>query len=121
MLKMTAIKNFSSRGNKMKRVTVSQRIKKGEEIFGVFLVVVIISMSSMYIYQMSSVATNGYEVEKYEDRLASLKKENQKIMIELADLKAMHNFENYDSELVAIEYDNISYITSTSSAVAIQR
>ncbi|NOQ67842.1 hypothetical protein GQ568_00185 [Patescibacteria group bacterium] len=120
MPRVTAIKNFGFRRNRIKKVTVSQRIKKGEEILGMFFVAVIILMSIMYIYQMSSVATNGYEIEKYEDSLAGLKKENQKMTIELADLKAMHNFED-DNELIAIEYCNVSYITSSSSAVAIQR
>jgi cell division protein FtsL len=120
MSKALAIKNFGFRRNRIKKVTVSQRIKKGEEILGVFFVAVIVLMSLIYIYQMSSVATNGYEIEKYEDRLANLKKENQKMTIELADLKAMHNLEN-NNELVAIEHGNVSYITSSSSAVAIQR
>ncbi len=120
MSKVLTIKNFGFRRNRIKKVTVSQRIKKGEEILGIFFVAVIILMSLIYIYQMSSVATNGYEIEKYEDRLVSLKKENQKMTIELADLKAMHNLED-NNELVAIEYCNVSYLTSSSSAVAIQR
>ena len=121
MSKTTTIKNFGFRRNRIKKITVSQRIKKGEKILGVFFVVVISLMSLSYIYQISSVATNGYEIEKYEDKLTDLKKENQIITIKLADLKAMHNFENNDSELVAIEYDNISYITSSLGAVAIQK
>ncbi|MEA2097848.1 MAG: hypothetical protein U9P70_02115 [Patescibacteria group bacterium] len=117
----TTIKNFGFRRNRIKKVTVSQKIKNGKKILGIFFVVVIGLMSLSYIYQMSSVATNGYEIEKYEDKLTELKKENQIIMIKLADLKAMHNFESNDSELVAIKYDNISYVTSSLGAVAIQK
>ncbi|MCK4592097.1 hypothetical protein KAT63_01490 [Candidatus Parcubacteria bacterium] len=120
MSKAAAIKNFGFRRNRIKKATVSQGIKKGEEVLGMFFIAIIILMSLMYIYQMSRVATNGYEIEKYENRLASLKKENQKMTIKLADMKAMHNLED-NNELAAIEYCNVSYITSSSSAIAIQR
>lgn len=120
MSKAIAIKNFGFRRNRIKKVTVSQRIKKGEEILSMFLVAVIILMSLIYIFQMSSIATNGYEVEKYENRLADLKKENQEMTIEIADLKAMHNLENDNNEFVAVD-GNVAYITSSSSAVAIRR
>ncbi len=120
MPKVLTIKNFSFRRNRIKKVTVSQRIKKGEKVLSIFFIAVIIFMSLMYIYQMSNVATNGYEIEKYEDRLVDLRKENQKMTIELADLKAMHNLED-NRELVMIEYNNVSYIASSSSAVAIQK
>ncbi len=78
-------------------------------------------MSLGYIFQISSIATDGYEVEKYENQLADLKKENQKIMIELADLEAMHSLENDGSGLASVDRNNISYITSSSGAVAIRK
>ncbi|MDF1498726.1 MAG: hypothetical protein P1P85_05255 [Patescibacteria group bacterium] len=105
----------------MKRKTVSQRIKESEKIIGIFCSVSIVVMSLLYIFQMSTIATNGYEIEKYEQNLENLKKENQKIIIELADLKAMRNLDSESSGLIAVEYNNVTYITSKSSAVAIGR
>lgn len=121
MPKTLAIRNFSLERSRTKRTTVSQEMKKSKKMFGVFFMVIIIAMSAGYIFKMSSIATNGYEVEKYENRLSDLKKENQKIVIELADLEAMRNLENDNSGLVAVERDNISYITSSSGAVAIRK
>lgn len=96
-------------------------MKKSKKMFGVFFMVIMIAMSLGYIFKMSSIATNGYEVEKYENQLANLKKENQKIVIELADLEAVRNLEDNSSDLVAVEHNNISYITSSSGAVAIRK
>jgi Tfp pilus assembly protein PilO len=121
MPKTLAIRRFDLRRSSTKITTVSQEMKKSKEMFGVFFLSLIIVMSLGYIFQMSSIATNGYEVEKYESQLAELKKENQKIAIKLADLKAMQNFENNNSNLVAVERSNISYITSNSGAVAMRR
>lgn len=121
MSKTLATRKFSLGRSRTKRTTVSQKMKKSKKMFGVFFMVIIIAMSLGYVFQISSIATNGYEVEKYENQLINLKKENQKIVIELADLKAMRNLENDNSDLVAVERDNISYITSSSGAVAIRK
>jgi len=104
-----------------KRKTVSQRIKESEKIIGIFCSVSIVVMSLLYVFQMSTIATNGYEIEKYEQNLENLKRENQKIIIELADLKAMRNLDGENSGLIAVEYNNVTYITSKYSAVAIGR
>ncbi len=121
MLKTIVIKDLNFKRNGTKKITVSQRIKKGEKILGIFIIAIILSTSLIYIFQMSSIATNGYEIEKYENRLTDLKKENQEMTIEIADLKAMHNLENNNNEFVTVEYSNIAYIVSSSGAVAIQK
>ncbi|MBW6441033.1 hypothetical protein K0B03_03305 [Patescibacteria group bacterium] len=107
----------------MKRRTVSQKIKESELLVGSFVAFVIVVLSIFYIYQISSMATNGYEIEKHENKLNELKKENQKINIKLADLKSLNNFENENGniELVSIQYDSINHITSSFSAVALER
>lgn len=119
MPKTLAIRNLNLERSRTRKTTVSQEMKKSKKMFGVFFMVIIIMMSAGYISKMSGIATNGYEVEKYENQLINLKKENQKIVIELADLEAMRNLESDNSDLVAVERDNISYITSSSGAVAI--
>jgi len=121
MPKTLAIRNFNLERNRIKRITVSQEMKKSKKMFGVFFMIIIIMMSAGYISKMSGIATNGYEVEKYENQLVNLKRENQKMVIEMADLKAMHNLENDNSDLVAVERNNISYITSSSGAVAMRK
>ncbi|MCK5475433.1 MAG: hypothetical protein KAI71_02525 [Candidatus Pacebacteria bacterium] len=98
-------------------------MKESELLIGFVVVCVILTLSMFYIYQISSIATNGYEIEEYERKLDELKKDNQKINIKLADLKSIINFENenVNKDLISIEYDNINHITSSSSVVALER
>ena len=123
MSKVYTAKNFNFNKNRMKRRTVSQKVKESELLIGFIVVFVVLTLSVFYIYQISSIATNGYEVEEHEKRLDELKKDNQKINIKLADLKSIINFENENGnrDLVSIEYDSINHITSSSSVVALER
>lgn len=123
MSKVYTAKNFNFNKNRMKRRTVSQKVKESELLIGFIVVCVVLTLSVFYIYQISSIATNGYEIEEHEKRLDELKKNNQKINIKLADLKSIINFENENGnrDLVSIEYDSINHITSSSSVVALER
>ena len=123
MQKVYTARNCNFSKNRMKRRTVSQKTKESESLVGVVVVCLIFMLSTLYIYQISSIATNGYEVEDREKKLNELKKDNQKMNIRLADLKAINNFENQNEnrDLVLIEYNSINYITSSSNAVALER
>ena len=123
MSKVYTAKNFNFNKNRMKRRTVSQKVKESELLIGFVVVCLVLTLSVFYIYQISSIATNGYEIEEHEKRLDELKKNNQKINIKLADLKSIINFENENGnrDLVSIEYDSINHITSSSSVVALER
>lgn len=123
MSKVYTAKNFNFDKNRIKRRTVSQKMKESELLIGFVVVCVILILSMFYIYQISSIATNGYEIEEYEKKLDELKKDNQKINIKLADLKSIINFENenVNKDLISIEYDSINHITSSSSVVALER
>ncbi len=123
MSKVYTAKNFNFNKNRMKRRTVSQKVKESELLIGFVVVCAVLTLSVFYIYQISSIATNGYEIEEHEKRLDELKKNNQKINIKLADLKSIINFENENGnrDLVSIEYDSINHITSSSSVVALER
>ncbi|MCK5413229.1 MAG: hypothetical protein KAI57_02530 [Candidatus Pacebacteria bacterium] len=109
------------RNSKFKKITVSQNIKNSEKILSVFLVFLICVIGLLYMSKTVSIATNGYDVKGFERQLGNLQRENQKMIIELADLKAIYNFESESSNLVAVENDNIEYIISSLGAVAMER
>ena len=109
------------RNSKFKKITVSQNIKNSEKILSVFLVFLICVIGLLYMSKAVSIATDGYDVKGFEKQLDNLQRENQKMIIELADLKAIYNFESESSSLVAVENSNIKYITSSLGAVAMER
>ena len=75
----------------------------------------------VYMSKTVSITTHGYDVKGYEKQLDGLQKENQKMIIELADLKSLDNLEDESDNLVAVENSNIKYITSSLSVVAMER
>jgi len=109
------------RSSRFKKRTVSRNIKSSEKILSVFLVLLICVIGLLYMFKTVSIATNGYDVECFEKQLDDIRRENQKMIIELADLKAIYNLESESSNLVAVENDNIKYITSSLGVVAMER
>ena len=113
------LKHLNKKRNKRRR-TVSQKAKESKFTVSIFTVVLICAAGLLYIFQISGVATKGYEIGNYEKMLFELQKENQKMLIEIADLKSMNNLENESKKLSVIDYKNIIYVTSISSAVAME-
>lgn len=106
--------------NKINRKTVSKRIKESEKVVNYLVMILICAMGLLYIFQTNDITTKGYDVEKYEKKLSNLQKENQKMAVELADLKSMDNFGDKINRFSAISYKDITYITSSSSIVAMK-
>jgi len=100
--------------------TVSQLAKTSKRFLGVVLVVFVCFIGILYMVQMTSVATKGYEIEKYENKLNDLKRENQKLQVELAELGSIENFEEASSKFSKIEAKDITYAV-TGSSVAMER
>ena len=117
---ITTFRHQNKKRNKIRKRTVSQRAKESKFTVSAFATVLICAVGLLYIFQISGVATKGYEITNYEKTLFSLQRENQKMLIEIADLKSMDNLENEFEKLSAIDYKNIIYITSISSAVAME-
>ena len=114
------LRHLNKKRNKIRRRTVSQKAKESRFTVSILAVVLICAAGLLYIFQISGVATKGYEIGNYEKMLFELQKENQKMLIEIADLKSMDNLENESKKLSVIDYKNITYVTSISSAVAME-
>jgi len=114
------LRHLNKKRNKIRRKTVSLRAKESKFTVSVLSAVLICVAGLAYVFQISGVATKGYEIENYEKTLFELQRENQKMLIEIADLKSMNNLENEVGKLSVIDYKNITYITSISSAVAME-
>ena len=114
------LKHLNKKRSKLRKRTVSQKSREGKFTVSIFSAVLICAAGLLYIFQISGVATKGYEIENYEKTLSNLQRENQKMLIEIADLKSMNNLKDKSEKLSAIDYKDINYITSISSAVAME-
>ena len=120
MAKSLSFRHLNKKRNKVKRKTVSCRIKESKLTLGFFAVLLICAMGFIYMSKINNVATKGYEIENYEKKLIELKKEKQKMTVELADLKSIEILDNKDNGFIAINHKDVFYVTSTSSAVAMK-
>lgn len=100
--------------------TVSQLAKTSKRFLGSLMILVVCLMGILYMAQMTSVATKGYEIEKYEKKLNDLKRENQKLQVKLAELGSIENFEEASGRFSKIEAKDVSYIVAGIS-VAMER
>lgn len=64
----------------------------------------------MYIFQVNRLATMGYEIKKTEKTIEELKKQNESLKIEAAELKSMHNLESDKDRMKMRKPEEIGYI-----------
>ena len=114
------LKHLNKRRSKIRKRTVSQKARESKFTVSMFSVALICVAGLLYVFQISGVATKGYEIENYEKTLTELQRKNQKMLIEIADLKSMNNLKDESGKLSVIDYRDITYITSISSAVAME-
>ena len=120
MARSLMFKHLNKKRNKVKRKTVSCRTREGKLTLGFFVALLVCTMGFVYMSGVNNAATKGYEVESYEKKLSELKKEKQKMMIELADLKVARAFDSKDSGLIVINHKDVVYVTSTLNAVVMR-
>ncbi len=120
MAKSLSFKHLNRKRNKIRKKTVSYKIKKNKLILGSFVVLLICAMGFVYMSKINNVATKGYEIENYKKKLSELEKEKQKMAVELADLKSIRILDNENDNLIAINHKDIAYVISASDTVAMK-
>lgn len=82
----------------------------GRVTLSFFLVALVCALGVFYIFEVNNLATKGYEIDKLEKQLNDLKKENDRLQIEAAELKSMYNIEEKTKELNMIVPKDVSYM-----------
>ena len=120
MAKSIAFRHLNRKRNKIRKKTVSYKIKENKLILGSFVVLLICAMGFMYVSRINNVATKGYEIENYKKKMSELEKEKQKMTVELADLKSIQVLDNENNNFAVVSHKDIAYVTSTSDVVAMK-
>lgn len=103
-----------------KRKTVSQKIRESESFLAVLSIFCLTVIGVSYIFQTNSMATTGYEVEDYQDKLNELRNENQNMKNQEAELRSIKNLEAEKGRLCEVDSSEIDYVTYTDTAVAMR-
>jgi hypothetical protein len=75
-----------------------------------FLVACLFVAGSVYLYQVNSIVTKGYEIREYETKIQELKKESQQLKIKEVELKSMYNIEKSMDGLNLVPSESVSYV-----------
>lgn len=103
-----------------KRKTVSIRIRESESVLVVFAVFVVSIISFSYILQTNSIATKGYEVEEYEQKLEDLQNDFKNMKAVEAELRSMKQLDQERVKLSAVSSGDIDFIDTSDTSVAMR-
>jgi len=103
-----------------KRKTVSQKMRESESLLAFIMVFAVGAVGVSYIMQTNTIATSGYEVDQYENKLNELKNENQNMKNEEAELRSIKNIESEKGRMSAVASSDIRYVTAGDTAVAMR-
>lgn len=82
----------------------------GLSAIGFVLLGLLLSASSLYLYQVNSLATKGYELRDVENKIQASEKEIHELKIEEVELKSMYNMEKATKDLNLVSSSEASYI-----------
>lgn len=75
----------------------------------VFFVILFLS-GVFYLYQVNSLATQGFEIKKIEKEIQTVEKENKQLQIREIELRSMNNIEKATEGLNLVNSSNVTYI-----------
>lgn len=104
-----------------KRKTASQKVRESKSFLAVLSIFCLVAIGVSYIFQTNSMATTGYEVEDYQDRLEDLRNENQNMKNQEAELRSIKNLEGESGRLCEIDSTEVDYVTYTDTEMALRQ
>ncbi|MFA6184043.1 MAG: hypothetical protein WC682_02985 [Parcubacteria group bacterium] len=72
-----------------------------------------------YLGIINTTAVKGYEVRKVEQRIEDLKKENEQLKIQEAELNSFYNIKDNIGNLNMVEVKDVTYIDDNEDAMAL--
>ncbi|MBU2028879.1 hypothetical protein KJ761_03240 [Patescibacteria group bacterium] len=108
--------NLGSRVNKSrpskeeKRLVASGSTKISLVAWSFILAVAVVFSGAFYLFQVNSIATQGFEIKKIENTIQDAERENKKLKIKEIELKSMQNIEKATQEFNLVSPEDISYV-----------
>jgi cell division protein FtsL len=108
--------NLGSRVNKSRPSKVEKRsVASGSTsislvAWSLILAVAVVFSGAFYLFQVNSIATQGFEIKKIENKIQDAEKENKKLKIKEIELKSMYNIEKATQEFNLVSPEDVSYV-----------
>lgn len=81
----------------------------------VYIAGIVILLGAFYLYTTNRVAVQGYAIRGIEKDIARLKKDNNQLRIEEAELKSLYRIEEAGKRMNMFEPTTVNYIEETNS------
>lgn len=82
------------------------------------LMVFIVVFGFLYIWQVNSVSTKGYEISDLEQKIKELEQENRKLDVHIAEYSSMQSIQTRLANANLVPADTVEYITLVGTEVA---
>lgn len=102
--------NSSRPRKEEKKLMASGSVKISLVAWFLILAMAIIFSGAFYLFQVNSIATQGFEIKKIENKIQDAEKENKKLKIKEIELKSMYNIEKATQEFNLVSPEDISYV-----------
>jgi cell division protein FtsL len=87
----------------------------------IILTVLIIFCGVLYLWQINSLATKGYNMKDLEAKASELKDENKRLQVQITDLRSVARITEKVQELKMVEVARLEYLKANGSTVALNR
>lgn len=86
---------------------------------GVLLTVLILSV--VYLIHINTLATRGYAMKELDQHIADLKKQNERLQLDIIESQSMGTLQKKIDEMKLVRADHIDYIEPGVASVAVAR
>lgn len=86
--------------------------------FRLCLVGVLLLFTVLYVTQISSISTKGYDMNERQESITELKRENQKLEFAIAQHRSLQSIQARLGTLDLVAADNVEYATLVGTAMA---
>lgn len=87
----------------------------------IFLLVLIFAAGLVYLFQINSMTTKGYNIKDLEDRAADLREQNKKLQLQITDLRSTERINQELQRLNMVEVARVEYLQANGNSVAVNR
>jgi hypothetical protein len=89
---------------------VSGTVRMNVISLGFALAIIIFLTGAFYLYQVNSLATQGFEIKEIETQIQAAEKEGKQLKIKEVELRSMNNIEKATEELNLVNSADITYL-----------
>lgn len=92
------------------RVMLSGRAGIGATIATLLVVGGVVFSGALYLYQVNSLATKGFELREVEKKIQQFEQEGNRLKIQEVELKSMYNIEKSAGDMNLVKTGAVSYV-----------